>query len=57
MTLNQFSRMLFRLEVATRDARAIQQSVRTGSVKPLGRRLVRKALWRGFGRAMRKGGL
>lgn len=57
MTLNQLSRMLFRLEVASRDARAVQQAVRTGSVKPLGRRLVRKALGRGFGRAMRRGGL
>lgn len=35
----------------------VERSVRTGSVKPLGRRLVHKALWRGFGRAMRKGGL
>jgi hypothetical protein len=39
------------------DYEAVRQAVRTGSVKPLGRRLVRKALWRGFGRAMRKGGL
>jgi hypothetical protein len=39
------------------DVGAVRQSVRTGSVKPLGRRLVRKALWREFGRAMRRTGL
>ena len=32
----------------------VEQAIRTGSVKPLRRRLVRKALRRGFGRAMRK---
>jgi hypothetical protein len=57
VTLSGLRRGLYRGARVLGDVEAVRQSVRTGSVKPLGRRLVRKALWRGFGRAMRKGGL
>lgn len=57
MTLSGLRRGLYRGGRVLGDIEAMRQAVRTGSVKPLGRRLVRKALWRGFGRAMRKGGL
>jgi hypothetical protein len=57
MTLSGLRRGLYRGARVLGDVEAVRRSVRTGSVKPLGRRLVRKALWRGFGRAMRKGGL
>lgn len=57
MTLSGLRRGLYRGAAYWEDYEAVRQAVRTGSVKPLGRRLVRKALWRGFGRAMRKGGL
>ena len=57
MTLSGMRRGLYRGARVLGDYEAVRRLVRTGSVKPLGRRLVRKALWRGFGRAMRKGGL
>jgi hypothetical protein len=57
MTLSGLRRQMYHWGRILGDVEAAQRSVETGSVKPLGRRLVRKALWRGFGRAMRKGGL
>jgi hypothetical protein len=57
MTLSGLRRGLYRGGRVLGDVEAVRRSVRTGSVKPLGRRMVRKALWRGFGRAMRRGGL
>jgi hypothetical protein len=46
MTLNDFSRAVIKVGRLTRDARAIQRAAQTGSVKPLGRRLVRKVVRR-----------
>jgi hypothetical protein len=55
--ISRLRRQLYRGARVLGDVEVVRQAVRTGSVKSLGRRLVRKALWRGFGRAMRKGGL
>ncbi len=50
--------VLYRAARLTRDAGAVERSLETGSAKPIERRLIRKkALGRGFGRAMTKGGL
>jgi hypothetical protein len=57
MSLNRLSDVLYRAARLTRDARAVKRSVETGSMKPLEQRLLRKVLGRGFGWAMRKGGL
>lgn len=57
MTLNQISRALYRAGRITRNVRAVQRSVQTGSVRPLGNRMLRIAAGRVFGRALRKGGL
>lgn len=57
MTLNQFSKLAYRVARASRDVQAVKRSVETGSMKPLEQRLLRKALGREFGRIMRKGGL
>lgn len=57
MTLNEISRALYRAARVTRNMRALQRSIQTGSVKPLGDRMLRIAAGRVFGKAMRKGGL
>lgn len=57
MNLNKLSSMLYRAARITRNVRALQRSIHTGSVKPLGNRMLRIAAGRVFGKAMRKGGL
>lgn len=57
MNLNQISRALYRAGRITRDARAVERSLETGSPAPIAHRLVRKALYRGFGKVVRKSGL
>lgn len=57
MTLNQISRGLYRAGRITRDVRAVERSIETGSPAPIARRVVRKALYRGFGKVVRKSGL
>lgn len=56
-SLNQVSSTLYRGARITRNVRALQRSIQTGSVKPLGNRMLRIAAGRLFGKAMRKGGL
>jgi hypothetical protein len=57
MNLNNLSRGLYQAARVTRNIRALQRSIQTGSVKPLGNRMLRIAAGRAFGKAMRKGGL
>jgi hypothetical protein len=57
MTLNQFSKVVERVGRLTRDARAIQRAAQTSSVKPLGRRLVRKVVRRKVNGTLGKWGL
>jgi hypothetical protein len=57
MTLNQISRALYRAAHVTRNVRAVERSIQTGSVKPLGNRMLRIAAGRVFGKAMRRSGL
>jgi hypothetical protein len=52
VTLNQISRALYRGARLSRDARAVQRSMQTGSFAPIGKRLVRKAVGRAFGRTL-----
>jgi hypothetical protein len=54
MNLNKISRVFARGLRITRDARAVGRSIETGSPAPIARRMVRKAFYRGFGRAMRR---
>jgi len=57
MTLNQFSKVVIKAGRLTRDARAVQRSLQTGSVAPLGRRLVRKVVRRKVNGTLGKWGL
>lgn len=57
MTLNQISRGLARAQRVTRNVRAVQRNLETGSVRPLGNRMLRIAAGRVFRKAMRRGGL
>lgn len=57
MNLNNLSNALYRAARITRDARAVERSIQTGSPAPIARRVLRKAAGRAFWRAMRKGGL
>jgi hypothetical protein len=49
-TLNTISKFLYGAARATRDVQAVNRSYRTRSFAPIGKRLVRKAIGRGFGR-------
>lgn len=55
MTLNQFSRQLYRAARMARDAQAVNRSLRTGSVAPIGKRLLRKAVYRFVGGLLGRG--
>jgi len=57
VNLNNLSSALYRATRATRNVRAVQHSIQTGSVKPLGNRMLRIAAGRVFGKAMRRSGL
>lgn len=57
VTLNSVSKAIYRAGRISRDARAVQRSVQTGSPAPLARRYARKVAWRGFSRLMRRSGL
>jgi hypothetical protein len=48
---NHVSRWLYRGARLSRDARAVERSIETKSPSPVAKRLVRKAIGRGFGRA------
>lgn len=56
-SLNQISRALYRAGRVTRNVRALQRSIQTGSMKPLGNRMLRIAAGRVFGKVMRRSGL
>ena len=56
-SLNQLGSILYGAARLTRDARAIQRAAQTGSVKPLGRRLVRKVVRRKVNGTLGKWGL
>jgi hypothetical protein len=57
VNLNNLSNALYRAARITRNVRAVERSIQTGSVKPLGNRMLRIAAGRVVGKAMRKGGL
>lgn len=57
MNLNNLSNTLYRAARITRDIRAVERSIETGSPAPIARRVVRKALYRGLGKVVRKSGL
>ena len=39
------------------DVRAIERATKSGSAAPIGRRIVRRKVWRTVGRLMRRSGL
>jgi hypothetical protein len=55
--INKASRWIYRAGRFSRDIRAVERSVQTGSPKPLLKRVVRKAAGRTYGRLMRRVGL
>jgi hypothetical protein len=54
MTISQIRRLAWKTSSVLGDVQAVQQSARTRSVKPVARRVVRKAAYRAEGRATRK---
>jgi hypothetical protein len=55
--LNVLSAGLYKAARMTRDARAVERSIETGSPAPIARRVVRIAAGRTFGKFMRRTGI